>query len=240
MRFSILIIFFYFFITIGISQVKVKPVLNIHGASEVLCLNSYSRNEIDDTALRLLGLNLNPGIQLQTNSGTFGMLFNYQYSVFTNLYDFTRYRNHMIGGVIQYSLYSEIKRFRPYFSIEVKSEIATNSKNAYMDDYYVPHSLTYSSDFNHDGSYVFYKSRIYQSTPLVSSLIMGGDFRIIENLHLKFGFGYKLRLMKTKYAEWELGEDVNEKLKTTPNENHYFHMLDVQLGLSYSFTFKPK
>lgn len=233
MKHTILILFFCFSKTIGISQVKIKPVIDVHGALEVLCLPVFS-----NTDLRVLGLNLNPGIQSQTNSGTFSVLFNYQYSALSDLYHFSHYRNHMIGGILQFSLYNEIKRFRPYFSITVKSEIATNATNAFVNDYYVPKLVTYSSDFTPDGSYIYYTSKFYQSTPLVSSLIAGCDFRVIENLNLKLGFGYKLRIMKTKTAGWDKYEDVYEKLKTISSESHYFHMLDVQLGLSYSFPLK--
>jgi uncharacterized membrane protein YeaQ/YmgE (transglycosylase-associated protein family) len=75
---------------------------------------------------------------------------------------------------------------------------------------------------------------------IVGALIGGFVFQINKNFNIKLGAGYGLRKMKTKYAEWKEDEDVYVKLETIPTETHYFHMLDVQLGLSYTFSFKNK
>lgn len=240
MKCAVLIMFFSFSIPIGISQMKIKPVIGVYGTSEVFCLNILGKEEDDATDLRLLGLDLNPGIKLQTNSSTFSVLFTYQYNAFSDLYYFSQYQNHMVGGEIQLSLLNESKRFRPYFSVAVNSEIATNTKNAYVNDYYVPEPVAYSHDFASDGFYIYYDSRFYQSTPIVASIITGCNFRIKEELHIKLGFGYKFRTMETKYAGWEQDENVYEKLKTIPSEKHYFHMLNAQLGLTYTFSLKNK
>ena len=151
-------------------------------------------------------------------------------------------RSHFVGGTLKYIFREREKRFRPFIKISALTEISTNYKNGYLMDYELipkeePSKYSY---YTSPGYKVSYYSYLYQSTPFVGSFQIGCDIRLIKDLHLNLSLGYGLRYMKTKYVEWKENEDFHEKLNSIPIEKHISNMLDIQLGLSYAFSFHKK
>lgn len=155
-------------------------------------------------------------------------------------------RNHFLGATLRYIFKERSKRFRPFIQFSIRSEIGTNYKNGYlMDEEFIPRFnpvIVYhtppANQKPYDIDYLY--SHFYHSTPFIGSFLFGYNLKVIENLHLNLALGYGFRIMKIKYAEWTENEDVYEKLRTIPTTNNLSQMIDLQLGLTYAFSFKKK
>ncbi|PKR81844.1 hypothetical protein CW751_00455 [Brumimicrobium salinarum] len=155
-------------------------------------------------------------------------------------------RIHLIGASSKYIFREHNKKVRPFLKIAVLSEVYSNYKNGLLvfNEYFpkVEPSFSYidPTPGGEDPAVDYYYSHFYYSTPLVINFLGGVDIKLIKNLNLNIALGYDFRIMKVKYAEWKENDNVYDKLKTIPNENINSHMLDVQLGLTYAFSFKKK
>lgn len=181
--------------------------------------------------------------------------YNFMYSgiyKFNAIKDYTRL--HQIGGKFEIIFLSNTKRFRPYLSLTSGTSLDRKYKNKLLDS----EALVFIDKAEVDIHFlskvqpnpITRYARFYQSTPFIGTFVTGCDVRIVENFHVKVGVGYGLQIMKTKYAEWSGGKTNNPInpyppnmeafLKDIPMDTHYFHLLDVQVGLSYSFPLKKK
>jgi hypothetical protein len=155
-------------------------------------------------------------------------------------------RSHLIGASLKYIFRERNKKVRPFLKIAVLSEVYSNYKNGLLVfNEYIPKvepSFSYidPTPAGEDPAVDYYYSHFYYSTPLVSSFLGGVDIKLIKNLDLNIALGYDFRIMKVKYAEWTENEDVYEILRTIPTTNNLSQMIDVQLGLTYTFSFKKK
>lgn len=232
------------------SQVELKPVISISNTN-----SSYVLREAFNTDYifqSFYGINSKFGLEYSMNKGSFYAYGIYQYSgsyfrdsFFDYLFDGKLFKNrsHFLGGEIEYQFYNSGKRFRPFISLMLSKEVSTNSEYAYLSEgfAFIFSPMSYESILTSGYPIkVTYYSHFYMETPFIGSLTGGFVFRAKDNFSIKLGAGYGLRIMKTKYTEWKEDEDIYEKLKKVPSETHYFHMLDVQLGLAYSFSFKNK
>lgn len=222
------------------SQLAVKPIISVSSTnSSYVNLSTYIEHSF-------FGINVKPGIKLSLNMGELFVSGSYQLSGSYNPNNFFneklfKYRSHFIGGEVSYHIFKNKKRFSPYISIFLASEVSKNSKNTYLNESfgYRDYPFIYESIFSPGyPPKITYWSYFYISTPFIGSLTGGCVFRASKDININLGVGYGLRWMKTKYAEWQKNEDINKKLKTISSKNDYFHLLDVQLGLSYSFPLK--
>lgn len=228
------------------SQVELKPIVSLSNTNSFYVFHKSFKTDYIERSF--LGVNTKLGMNLSMRKGEFNFFGNYQLSgsfipsdFFGNLFNkkFFKYRSHFVGVGISYYFFKKNKRFAPYVSFVISSEVSTNSKLAFLNDAYGFRDYPLLSN-GYPSPNTDYWSYFYISTPFISSFTGGYAFEINKDFNIRLGVGYGLRKMETKYLEWEENEDVNEKLKTISSENHYFHMLDVQLGLSYSFSFKNK
>lgn len=237
----ILLIFCLYSIT-GLSQIRINPSIEIFNSYSFINLNYLSSTDKDATLTNFYSFGLGIGVQLQMQSSDLKIYSTYQVTGMDEFFDPFKYRSQFLGGLVEYCFNNQSKRFRPYLSLLVTSEVATNSENIYLQDDYTFHSFPYETIYSY-GSHggppylTTFFSDVYISTPFVGSLTAGCDLRIMKNLQLNLGLGYSLRIIKTKYAEWGEEDDVNVILKSKTAENHYFHMLNVELGFSYIFSF---
>lgn len=228
------------------SQVELKPIVSLSNTNSFYVFHKSFKTDYIERSF--LGVNTKLGMNLSMRKGEFNFFGNYQLSgsfipsdFFGNLFNknFFKYRSHFVGVGISYYFFKKNKRFAPYVSFVISSEVSTNSKLAFLNDAYGFRDYPLLSN-GYPSPNTSYWSYFYISTPLICSITGGFSFRIGENVDINFGVGYGLRKMRTKYAEWKEDEDVYSKLKESSIRTNYFHMLDVQLGLTYSFSFKPK
>ena len=228
------------------SQVDLKPVVSISNTNSFYVFHKFFNTDYIEQSF--LGVDASLGLELSTKKSKINLFGSYQLSGSSTLNAFLEdlfigqtfnYRSHFIGGGISYYFLKKDKRFLPYVSLIISGEVSTNSKLAFLNDSFgfreYPLLDTWDPMTN-----TKYWSYFYVSTPLIGSLTGGCVFRVNKNINIKLGAGYGLRKMKTKYAEWYEEENVYKKLETISTETHYFHMLDVHLGLTYSFSLKNK
>ncbi|RFC54067.1 hypothetical protein [Brumimicrobium aurantiacum] len=228
-----------------LTQVELKPVVSISNTNSFYVFHkSFNTTYIEQS---FLGINTSLGMELSTKKSKINFFVNYQLSgnfipsdFFGSILNkkFFKYRSHFLGGGGAI-IFNRNTRFSPYISFLISSEVSTNSRSAYLNDSYGFRDYPLLLN-GYPSPKTEYWSYFYISTPFISSVTGGYTFKINKNFNVNLGVGYGLRIMKTKYAEWKEDEDIYEKLKKVPSETHYFHMLDVQLGLAYSFSFKNK
>ncbi|MBN9293184.1 MAG: hypothetical protein J0G96_04305 [Flavobacteriia bacterium] len=215
------------FIFQGHSQKNINLMIGIS--------NTYSLN-IMPTFNSYSGTNISVGSQIETKKGNFNILGTYQFSGNYSRGTVFSLQSHLLGIIFQYRILSNKRRFSPFFEIKGLTEVGTNYKNGYMSiDYWFP--SIYPEEF----SKWVYSSRFYVGTPFVGNLLLGCDIRLTGGLHLNISAGYGLRVMQTRYADW-LYDPVppKEEIYKKPVKTRNFQMLDVQLGISYAFSFKKK
>lgn len=167
------------------------------------------------------------------------------------------YKSHSLGLIFESYFLNKDKRFRPFTGMSIGSEITTNYKNGYIhyDDAYFttrPYSNTSGSGPGGGPPYsTGYKTRSYQSMPLLSTFYTGCSIKIVEDLNVNLSLGYNLSLVNYKYVqlvyhgsektnESVVKEDYYNSLGTRPVQTLVLHSLAVQLGLNYTFSFKRK
>ncbi|RYM32953.1 hypothetical protein ERX46_12935 [Brumimicrobium glaciale] len=246
------IILFIAFIYISVSSLSQEKINLAIGFSSTLSdeLSIISNN--GSQSYFSLGLNL--GADYGFDKGNFLILFNYKFE--SNIYAYSdtpkiengiQYvsfnslqRLHILGISLKYVFLNNEHDFRPFLKVSGFTEISTNYKYGFLlDNGFIPRSESGASyiypPYPEDPEFDYYNSYFYNSTPLISSCLVGLDIKLLQNLNLNFAIGYGFRVMKVKYAEWKEDENVYEKLKTIPTKNINSQMFDVQLGLTYVF-----
>lgn len=187
--------------------------------------------------------NASLGGQVNTRHGNITVYATYQFG--GNIGGATSYKlNYLaLGGGLKYRFLNNERRFSPYFEVGIMTELATSYRNGYLNMVgFHPQNSPQRESFSYSHSDpVQYRSysRFYHSTPLISSIILGADIRLVNGLYFDFGLGYGIRGMKTKWYDWEGTDDLSqEKIEQLPIEIQWFNMLDVKLGLSYAFSLK--
>lgn len=195
------------------------------------------------------------GILLDFNTISTVVAFSYQHE---NNFEFEKYgyvspnftfKNNLLGVSNNILLLSSKSRFRPLIKINLLTEVKSNYRNGFLWDNDRQNLITLENyNITPSGQEIYslnpisyyYTSNFYYSTPFIVSLLAGCDIHLIENLHFNIELGYGLRVLKTQNLQWTDGENISHKLKDAPINIHLFHMLDAQIGLSYSFPLKKK
>ena len=133
----------------------------------------------------------------------------------------------------------EQKRVGLFFQMALLTEVSTNYKDQYLEDgSYRPRSYA-AHDFYNDYAY----RNIYKGTPFIGNLSLGCNVRIMYGLSLNLSFGYGLRILRSQLVKLDFNtyQQTGIPTKITDVNDSYlipFHMMDLQAGLSYSFSFK--
>ncbi len=248
---TFLIILICVFSCVLFSQTETRIFIDLAG--------NNSSNVVFGKGFSTLKLGITSGVQLDFNSvsETIGISYqrenNFEFEKYGYVSPNFTYKSNFLGISNNLLFLSPKKRFRPLVKINILTEIKSNYKGGFLwdndrgnlltlENYNITPSsqkITTSPSPNNPAGH-YYTSNFYHSTPFVGSLLVGCDIRLVKNLHLNLSLGYGLRVMKTQNTQWINGEDVSQKLKTSPIETHYFHMLDCQFGLNYTFSFKKK
>lgn len=207
--------------------------LNIETIGGAFISNSF---EIG-VSLRYKNSSINfSGVYRNTGTATYGSFFR----------DIYRKNSQFIGGSTKYIFNFQKNRKRLSYFVLLTSiaEVSSNYHNSYLNEGYstvisIP-QVSYSGGFPYNVENEIYTSWFYSSTPFVLNFHFGLEYELIRNLFVNFSGGYEFRKMKTKYMDWKYGENVLNKLENVSTKSHNFHLLDVQLGLTYSFSFKNK
>ena len=157
------------------------------------------------------------------------------------------FHNHLLGIAIEYNLFSEAKRFRPYIHCSLQTEIYPSYKDRYINKYFLypfnssayPFLGWITSGHNFPGIEV-YGSKFYQNTPIMFGISAGYSMRIFNGFQLNASFGYNLTRWNLKYVRWMNATELAEKLPKAPILHYSLHSMAFQLGLSYAFDIHKK
>ncbi|MCO5268472.1 MAG: hypothetical protein M9897_06225 [Brumimicrobium sp.] len=154
-----------------------------------------------------------------------------------------KYLSHLLG--ISYGTrFQKDKKFGFILSINGYSQIHNNYHLTFMrneyDGSFIIKPQSYKLNLgSHGGPYItHYYSHFYISTPFVGGVLAGVDYKVFDGFHINLSVGFGMRIMKTKYAEWNEGDDYYKKLETTPEKTHYLSTMDFELGVSYAIPMK--
>ncbi|MBW7868711.1 MAG: hypothetical protein H3C31_10335 [Brumimicrobium sp.] len=184
------------------------------------------------------------GIGVKLNQPKSTMVLNLAYGLNANFYFFMpsyTFQSHLLGIAYEFQLLNKDKKVRPFARFNILTEVGSNYKNGFMLGYNPYPTYSHTPQFNGShGSISGYinSSGFYVSTPLLTTLSVGVDFKIVEEFHINIGLGSGIQAMKYKYLKWNDGEDYKEKLKTIPEELKFFHIINANIGLSYSIPIK--
>lgn len=239
-----------------IAQWEVQPAIGIshnwslfgiYKTDKVASITNYHYNSsYYVTSVPYQITNINGGINLVHQDYNLSIRFGYQYfvckqQVSINFSEKVRetMKGNLIGLIIS-NKFRETKVVRPFFSIELSTEIGTNYKEKYLgaENYNIDKYIT-------TASYIWNKNiNYYQSTPFIGNLLVGCDFRLYKGLSVNAAFGYGLRILKAQYGTLYYYPSVQNKPATEIKiGNPYtlgFNMLTLQLGLSYAFDIHKK
>jgi len=195
------------------------------------------------------------GVNLPLTKGNISFLLQYKYGGNWETTDL-KYQKvemysldyHLIGGEIKYRVLDQFKLYSPTIHISLSTDIASGYRGGYLQSIGVfKNERFYSFEpsnspqtgglISPNQNYAYY----YISTPLIASLMIGNEFKIIENLHVSLGLGFSIRSVKVGYKEWYNSQPEPKPDLKSPSalsNTDKIKMLDLKLGLSYTFPFK--
>lgn len=190
-----------------------------------------------------LGFNLFAGVQLDRPKGSVNLSGVFQYGG-TSVIEGENFdlNYQLLGAKLKYRILNKQKRISPTLELSALTQVNSNYKNGYLDDFLEPTTEgKYKQKYPISNSY--YTTHLYTSTPFVSSIMFGIDFRLFKNLQLNFSAGYSVRLLNYKFAKWNSAFGPNTSINNMNilNETQEnIHTANVKLGLSYAIPFKNK
>jgi|GEM_PF-1695454 len=250
------ILFIWLFHNCVLSQWKVQPTIGIshnwslfgvYRTDKVASITNYHYNDsYHVTNIPYQVTNVNLGLNIIHNRYSLGIKGSYQYFkcreqlvLVPHVKNKHSIKSRFIGLNIV-NRFRETKIIRPFFSIELSTEIGTNYKEKYLD------AESYDPVIYFSSLYQSWDIRInyYKSTPFIGNLLVGCDFRLYKGLSVNAAFGYGLRILKTQYGKLYYHPSVQDKpIAETKIGNPYtvgLNYLTLQLGLNYAFSFHKK
>lgn len=190
------------------------------------------------------------GINIRVKNGNISLYGMYSLKGYIAVYDKSiksyEFHNHLLGIAIEYNLFHETKKFRPYVHCLLQTEICPSYKDRYIDKEGL-------FPFNSNAYPVLglissgqppivysYGSKFYQNTPIMFGISAGYSMRIFNGFQLNASFGYNLTRWNLKYVRWMNATELAEKLPKAPILHYSLHSMAFQLGLSYAFSFHKK
>lgn len=129
------------------------------------------------------------------------------------------------------------KIIRPLLTLSITSELATNYKGNYLQN------LDYTPIYYDVSTHT--TANLYLGTPFVIHSFLGFNLNASKKISLNFLIGYGCRVLKSRKAfliidpnfstSKPIKSEITGEIFSAP-----FHMIDLQFGLSYTFSFKKK
>lgn len=196
-------------------------------------------------------LELKMGINLPLNKSALNINVSYRlerisYGIFWNSHT---YHSHNLGIELDY-LFNKDRWISPLLSMQFLTQIHASYKLQFITNSLsdTPDSYIETNDYYENQTK--YYSKFYIGSPFISNILGGVAFRPFKGFHINLSAGFGFRVIRTKYAEWSSGvwkdkeptweEEMPNKeklLSDKPIRNHFFMMLNFQLGISYNFSF---
>lgn len=248
----LLVILFNF--TFNFAQREIQPELGFSGTTALFGYfmgryHDISSGVIDrritNSKNGYIGFNTRVGARIQMNDKS--LLLAGQYQWISTQDDFNRkeiFTSNLLGINAEFRFFDKNK-VRLFLNAQILSEIYSAYKGKYLqENTYRPISQYPFSPYTNQTTQTF-RTNVYQGTPLIGNFSIGANAKIINQLSLNFSVGYGLRILKSQEAiltyveSISLTEPTSTYLMRKPN-HLMFHMLNVELGLSYAFSTSKK
>lgn len=186
------------------------------------------------------GVHINPnfsktdfqmGIEFELESSSINAFGIYQLYGNIKEQDFPNFlfASHLLGVGAEHRTTID-KRVSLFIGANLLTEVATNFENGYL-------SQSTPSYPRIDKS-----NEIYLSTPLASSVYLGADFKVIENLHINLSVENNFRIMRVKHLTLNTSDfedyTFEELINNQEVKIEFLDKLGLRLGLKYNFSLK--
>lgn len=209
------------------SQVRVKGLIGFESRYE---FEPFGNTNLF-SSLPEIGCEINSSLRLSLG-------YKYSLNVFGSSF-YTRKRPNYQFLLLKtsYLFNKSERRFSPILSMDFGTQIFSNYKYGFLDvDRYYPFDALYGTD-QYPGTFVK-SSNFYCSTPFLGSVNGGISIKLFPDLDLNILAGYSLRVIRFKYLKNLELENYQSRLEKAQDQTHISHMLNIQLGLTYTFAFK--
>lgn len=149
-------------------------------------------------------------------------------------------RSHFVGINLSYRI-RESKIIRPFIGFGIITELITNYKNKFLSTEDYDPQIIFAPNYQ---STVAINTNLYQSTPLIGSLLLGCNIKIHKELSANISLGYSLKILNSQYAVLYFKHNIsNEPILIEKIGQPYslaLNYMTIQLGLSYAFDVHKK
>lgn len=226
-KYKISILSVFIILTLGVfgqkDQTKFKGIIGVEGR---YTFEPFGNNEFPSFSCEL-GLGINEQLRVSLS---------YKQSTSLSLGFYTREspKYHSLYFKTSYLFNKKNKRLSPILSLDFGTQIFSNYKHGFLDvEDFHPQDALYGTDY-HPGTFVN-ESNFYYSTPFFGSLNGGITIRVFSELYLNILAGYTFRMLNYKYLNDLELDNYQLRVLSAPIRTHYFHLLNAQFGLIYTF-----
>ncbi|WP_107038789.1 hypothetical protein [Brumimicrobium mesophilum] len=195
------------------------------------------------------------GVNLALKKGSISFLMHYQYGGNWETKDLNYQKvkmytldYHLIGGEIKYRIFNLSNFYSPTLCVSLSKEIASSYRGGYLISHdwagvsreyvFKPSNSSQTGGLTHPNKNLAY---YYISTPLISSIMFGNEFRIMEGFYANLGIGMSIRSIRVGYKEWNNTQPEPDPIlnaNSTLLNSEKLKLLDLRVGFSYVFQFK--
>lgn len=194
------------------------------------------------------------GVNLALKKGSISFLMHYQYGGNWETKDLNYQKvemyaldYHLLGGEINYRILNRAKFYSPTIQVSLSTEIASGYRGGYLQSVgmyldgreyiFEPSNSSQTGGLTNPNKNLAY---YYISTPLINSIMIGNEFRIMEGFYANLGLGMSIRSIRVGYKEWHISEPEPEPVLKSISTPKKIRLFDLKLGLSYVLPFKNK
>ncbi len=195
------------------------------------------------------------GVNLALKRGSISFLMHYQYGGNWETKDLNYQRvemyaldYHLLGGEIKYRIFNISNFYSPTLCVSLSKEITSSYRGGYLQSVgmyvdgreyvFEPSNSSQTGGLTNPNKNLAY---YYVSTPLIASIMIGNEFKIMEGFYANLGLGMSIRSIRVGYKEWHSSEPEPEPVLKSISTPEKLRMFDLKLGLSYVLPFKkPK
>ncbi len=144
-------------------------------------------------------------------------------------------KSNQVGLGAEFRMFEQNK-VRLFFKMTTLTEVSSNFINSYLKlGTYEP------TDFDLNEKYIEHPIiNIYKGTPLINTLSIGSNIKIIKGLNLNFAIDYSMKLLRIEQGSMSFQSNKITGLFRDTLNLIPFHMFGFQAGLNYEFPVKKK
>lgn len=216
-------------------------------------------SQSSDLFINFTETDLSFGISLPIRKHNLRIFFSYQFGGNYGRDSIKPYamNYHFIGGGFNYTFFSSDRVYSPTLKLQILTEIYSDYTGQKMLNHNDGEDFMYFpcndvGNLYYTDKYVIgiygHNAFDYISTPLITSIFLGNEFRIARNLFVNLSLGYQCRVIRVHKKSWNISEtepqsQIIDRYKIKRTQFGYtkaFHNFEFSLGINYTFPFKKQ